>query len=83
MGDYIVFIDLNDWFELDAIETKYNIFQDKDLDMVRFYYQINGIPQTSYTNVEDFVKDILFKEEKRVLEYKIIRIKNKLKGQVK
>ena len=33
--------------------------------MVRFYYQINGIPQTSYTNVEDFVKDILFKEEKK------------------
>ena len=65
MGDYIVFIDLNDWFELVAIETKYNIFQDKDLDMVRFYYQINGIPQTSYTNVEDFVKDILFKEEKK------------------
>ena len=65
MGDYIVFIDLNDWFELVAIETKYNIFQDKDLDMVRFYYQINGIPQTSYTNVEDFVKDILFKEAKK------------------
>ena len=65
MGDYIVFIDLNDWFELVAIETKYNIFQDKDLDMVRFYYQINGIPQTSYTNVEDFVKDILFNEEKK------------------
>ena len=65
MGDYIVFIDSNDWFELVAIETKYNIFWDKDLDMVRFYYQINGIPQTSYTNVEDFVKDILFKEEKK------------------
>ena len=65
MGDYIVFIHSNDWFELDAIETKYNIFQDKDLDMVRFYYQINGIPQTSYTNVEDFVKDILFNEEKK------------------
>ena len=65
MGDYIVFIDSDDWFELDAIETKYNIFQDKDLDMVRFYYQINGIPQTSYTHVEDFVKDILFKEEKK------------------
>ena len=56
MGDYIVFIDSNDWFELVAIETKYNIFYDKDLDMVRFYYQINGIPQISYTNVEDFVK---------------------------
>ena len=26
MGDYIVFINSNDWFELDAIETKYNIF---------------------------------------------------------
>ena len=25
MGDYIVFINSNDWFELDAIETKYNI----------------------------------------------------------
>ena len=24
-GDYIVFIDSDDWFELDAIETKYNI----------------------------------------------------------
>ena len=41
MGDYIVFIDSDDWFELDAIETKYNIIQNKDLDMVRFYYQIN------------------------------------------
>lgn len=64
MGDYIVFIDSNDRFELVAIETKYNIFWDKDLDMVRFYYQINGIPQTSYTNVEDFEKNTLFKEEK-------------------
>ena len=58
-GDYIVFIDSDDCFELDAIETMYNIIKDKDLDMVRFNYQINGIPQTSYTNVEDFEKNIL------------------------
>ena len=32
--------------------------------MVRFYYQINGIPQTSYTNVEDFEK-ILYSKKKK------------------
>ena len=37
----------------------YNIIKDKNLDMVRFNYQINGIPQNSYTNVEDFEKSIL------------------------
>lgn len=58
-GDYIVFIDSDDWLELDAIETMYNIIKDKNLDMVRFNYQINGIPQNSYTNVEDFEKNIL------------------------
>ncbi|MDD6388172.1 MAG: glycosyltransferase family 2 protein [Bacilli bacterium] len=58
-GDYIVFIDSDDWFELDAIETMYNIIKEKNLDMVRFNYQINGKPQTSYTNVTDFEKNIL------------------------
>ena len=54
----------------------YNIIKDKNLDMVCFNYQINGIPQTIYTNIENFEKNILFEEEKKgVSEYKINRIK--------
>ena len=43
--------------------------------MVRFNYQINGIPQTSYTNVKDFEKNILSKEKKGFWNIKSIELK--------
>ena len=75
MEDYIVFINSNDWFELDAIETKYNIIQNKDLDMVRFYYQINVYLKLSYTNVKDFEKIFYPKKKKGFWNIKSIELK--------
>lgn len=33
--------------------------------MYNLNYQLNGIPQTIYTNIENFEKNILFEEEKK------------------
>ena len=43
--------------------------------MVRFYYQINGIPQTSYTNVKDFEKIFYPKKKKGFWNIKSIELK--------
>lgn len=40
-GQYITFIDADDWIELDAIETLYNTLKEKNVDVVRGNYYRN------------------------------------------
>ena len=40
-GEYVTFVDADDWIEKDAIETLYNILISKNVDVVRGNYYVN------------------------------------------
>lgn len=40
-GEYIMFVDSDDWLELDAVESVYTVIREKNVDMVGFNYYID------------------------------------------
>jgi len=63
-GDYITFVDSDDWLELDAIESMVNFIEIRKTDIARFNYQINGVNQNASqklekTDIEKFVKKLI------------------------
>lgn len=39
-GDYIVFLDPDDWFELNALQELYDVFETKKTDIIEFNYRV-------------------------------------------
>ena len=52
-GDYIMFLDSDDWYELNACEVAYNSILENDYDVVTFSYNefINGKLQPDYRDI--------------------------------
>ncbi len=66
-GEYIQFVDPDDWIELDACETLYNFAKEKNAKVVKFDY-INYNDFSNEFKQHDFVKYI-----KKVYGYDLIR----------
>ena len=73
-GEYITFVDADDWLELDAIEKLYKEINEKKVDIVRGNYYINNSisDNTNVSKMYELSNIVIKKEEikdKKVLEY--------------
>lgn len=80
-GEYITFVDADDWLETNAIEVLYDISVENDVDVVRGNYYINSNNEKydSIGNTYELNKKVLKKDD---YEFKINLVDKLLYGEI-